>query len=244
MAITTFEPSVAIGAAELTGLSQAHVISAAGVVLQPSAVDAFARLKAAAAREGIDLTAASSFRDFETQRRIWNSKWSGERPLLDPDSRPLDALHLSAVQRVRAILIWSALPGASRHHWGSDLDVYDRAALPAGTRPTLVPAEYAPDGVFAHLADWLRNHMASYGFYRPYSRDRGGVQPEPWHLSHAPTAQYMSRRLRLTMLRQAIESASLLGKREVLDALDSIYAGYVRTVDPPPRELRSHLRRT
>jgi LAS superfamily LD-carboxypeptidase LdcB len=214
------------------------VIEADGVLLQPSAAQAFGRLKAAAAEEGIDLAVASSFRDFETQCRIWNAKWSGERPLLDRDSRPLEALHLSPDQRARAILIWSALPGASRHHWGSDLDVFDRAALPVGIRPALVPAEYAPDGVFARLADWLTSHMAAYEFYRPYRQDRGGVQPEPWHLSHAPTAQYMSRRLRPTMLRQAIESAALLGKREVLDALDSIYAQYVRTVDPPPRELR------
>ncbi len=28
-----------------------------------------------------------------------------------------------------------------------------------------------------------------FGFYRPYAVDRGGVHPEPWHLSYAPLAQ-------------------------------------------------------
>ncbi len=35
-------------------------------------------------------------------------------------------------ERVAAILVWSALPGASRHHWGTDCDVIDAAALPPG----------------------------------------------------------------------------------------------------------------
>ena len=34
--------------------------------------------------------------------------------------------------RIDAILCWSALPGGSRHHWGTDCDVIDAAALPAG----------------------------------------------------------------------------------------------------------------
>ena len=33
-----------------------------------------------------------------------------------------------------AILLWSALPGASRHHWGTDFDVFDRAAVPPDYR--------------------------------------------------------------------------------------------------------------
>ena len=37
------------------------------------------------------------------------------------------------------ILEWSALPGASRHHWGSEFDVFDLAALPEGYRVQLLP---------------------------------------------------------------------------------------------------------
>jgi LAS superfamily LD-carboxypeptidase LdcB len=227
-------PRPRIGPEELTGRSRAHVVEAEGAVLQPGAATAFRRMRAAAAREGIELCAASSFRDFNTQARIWNQKWRGERPLLDRRGQPLVAASLAPRARLRALLIWSAPPGASRHHWGSDLDVYDRAALADGQRPQLVPEEYAPGGPFAALTAWLDRHMARFGFYRPYVTDRGGVQPEPWHLSHAPTAREMSRRFRPRTWARALETCEVDGKEALLAALDEVYGRYVRAVDPPP----------
>lgn len=230
------------GAAELTGRSRAHVIGEDGIVLQSAALGAFAQMRAAAAAAGLDLAVASSFRDFDTQCRIWNAKWRGERPVLDSEGRPVDVAAFAEPVRVALILLWSALPGASRHHWGSDLDVYDRAGLRAGERPQLVPAEYADGGPFARLTAWLDGNMATFGFYRPYARDRGGVRPEPWHLSHAPTAVEMSRRLRPATLRRAIEGAPIDGKAHLLNALDSLYARYVRRVEAPPATARARGR--
>ena len=223
-------------ALELTGRARSHVVlvDEPRAVLHPKTATAFARLRAAARADGIDLAAASSFRDFETQVRIWNEKWSGRRPLYDRGGGTVDAMRLKPAARVRAILAWSAPPGASRHHWGTDVDVYDRAALPAGQALELVPAEYGPAGPFARLTVWLDRHMGRFGFYRPYATDRGGVQPEPWHLSHYPTAREASRRLRLATLRDAIEGGALEGKSALLAALPEIYARYVRSVDPPP----------
>jgi LAS superfamily LD-carboxypeptidase LdcB len=227
----------AFGPAELTGRSRTHVVDVADprCVLHPAAAAAFARMRRAAAGAGLDLAAASSFRDFATQVRIWNEKWTGRRPLYARDGAVLDAARLAPAARVRAILVWSAPPGASRHHWGTDLDVYDRAALPPGARPALLPAEYAAAGPFAALSAWLDRHMHRYGFYRPYRTDRGGVSPEPWHLSHAPSAREASRRLRLATLRAAIAGSELEGKAALLKALPVVYARYVRAVDPPPR---------
>lgn len=223
-------------ALELTGRARSHVvrIEEPRAVLHPAAAAALKRMRAAAARDGLDLAPASSFRDFDTQVRIWNEKWSGRRPLYDRAGRALEAARLSPAARVTAILAWSAPPGASRHHWGTDFDVYDRAALAAGARLELVPAEYAPGGPFARLTAWLDAHMRRFGFYRPYATDRGGVHPEPWHLSHYPTAREASRRLRLATLRAAIEGAELEGKGALLKALPAIYARYVRSVDAPP----------
>jgi hypothetical protein len=184
---------------------------------------------------GPPVAAASSFRDFDTQVRIWNEKWTGRRPLHDRDGTTLVAARLAPAARVRAILIWSAPPGASRHHWGSDLDVYDRAAVAVGSGPSLLPEEYAPDGPFAALTAWLDANMHRYGFYRPYRTDRGGVSPEPWHLSHAPTAREASLRLRPATLRAAIEASELEGKAALLKSLPRVYRRYVRAVDPPPR---------
>ena len=181
----------AFNARTLTGRDRDHVVSLAApaCVLHPDVAAALRRMREAAARAGIDLVPASSFRDFATQVRIWNEKWTGRRPLHDRAGRPVEAARLTPKRRIEAILAWSAPPGGSRHHWGTEIDVYDRAALPDGARLGLVPAEYGPDGPFARLTAWLDAHMHRYGFHRPYVTDRGGVQPEPWHLSHFPTAR-------------------------------------------------------
>ncbi|MBS0376699.1 MAG: M15 family metallopeptidase [Proteobacteria bacterium] len=221
----------------MTGRARGHVVEVASLprtFLQPAAAAALLRMRAAAARAGIDLMPCSSFRDFDTQVRIWNEKWTGRRTVLDRQSRPLDPARLAPARRVAAILVWSAPPGASRHHWGSDLDVYDRAALPPGAPLALVPEEYGPAGPFARLTAWLDEHLERFGFYRPYATDRGGVQPEPWHLSHVASAREASRRFRLTTLREAIASAPLEGRAALLEGLEGIYARYVRAVDPPP----------
>ncbi len=221
----------------LTGRSDAHIVEVGEphCRLHQATAAPFLKLRAAAARAGIDLIPASSFRDFATQERIWNAKWRGERPLLDRHGRTLEAAALTPAARLRAILCWSALPGASRHHWGSDFDVIDAAALPAGYRVQLVPAEYAAGGVFAQLGRWLDENLSRFEFYRPYRRDRGGVSPEPWHLSHAPVARAALAAYRVGTLQAAIAESALLGKEEVLLRLPTLYRRYVRAVDPPPR---------
>ncbi len=115
-------------------------------------------------------------------------KYRGERPLYDAAGNVRDHASLDASELIEGILCWSALPGASRHHWGTDIDVVDRAAMPEGYRYKLVPEEYAAGGVFDALNVWLDANIARFGFYRPYAEYRGGVHPEPWHLSFAPVA--------------------------------------------------------
>jgi hypothetical protein len=140
---------------------------------------------------------------------------------------------MTASQIVGAILHWSALPGASRHHWGTEIDVIDRAALGDGRKAQLVPAEYAADGVFAKLDRWLTQHAESYGFFRPYDRDRGGVQPEPWHLSFAPIAAEALQALTIDVLSEALRDVELAGAEAVWPQLHEIHARYVRAVATP-----------
>lgn len=223
--------------AELTGLSDAHVVALDDprVRLHRSAVAAFAALRDAAARAGFDLAVASAFRDFARQRELWNAKWRGERPVLDAAGSPLDVAALAPAARVAAILNWTALPGGSRHHWGTDLDVWDRAAVPAGYRLQLVAAEYAAGGPFAGLTAWLDRRMRRYGFYRPYATGVGGVHPEPWHLSYAPVAEPARRALGVTALAAALTGRGVLGEEAILASLPSIHARYLAAVDRPPR---------
>jgi LAS superfamily LD-carboxypeptidase LdcB len=221
---------------QLTGRSRGHLsaLSDPACVLHKDVVSPFLTLRAAAAADGIDMVAFSSFRDFDRQLAIWNGKFRGERPLQDRTGKPLDVAGLPAAERVAAILWWSALPGASRHHWGTDFDVMDAAALPADYKLQVVPAEYQPGGPFERLTTWLDAHMHAFGFYRPYTTDRGGVAPEPWHLSHAPVASAAAARFSLQGLRAVLEQADIEGKPEVLAALERNYSNYVVNVDPPP----------
>jgi LAS superfamily LD-carboxypeptidase LdcB len=182
----------ALDARQLTGLDDTHLVALPdGHRLQADAARAFTALQADARRAGFELAIASSFRSFSRQLEIWNAKAAGLRPVHDDLGRPVPMSLLSPMERVHAILRYSALPGTSRHHWGTDLDVYDAAAITPDYKLELSPQEVAPGGVFDALHNWLDARIAageSRGFFRPYNEDRGGVAPERWHLSYAPLA--------------------------------------------------------
>ncbi len=221
--------------AELTGRARTHIVD---VTLPPCALHAhvaapFQNLRRAALANGIDLVAVSSFRDFSRQLTIWNGKFSGARPILDADGRAIDADALSPRERIDAILRWSALPGASRHHWGTDVDLIDARAVAPGYSPKLTQEEFAPAGPFGALAVWLQRHAARFGFFRPFRGQRSGVAPEPWHFSFAPLAEFARRELTLEVLRTALADTPLLGKDEVLERLDELHARYVDSIDLP-----------
>ena len=220
---------------ELTGQARSHIedVSDPRCALHAHVVSPFLSLRRAALAAGFDPVPISSFRDFSRQLAIWNGKFSGEKPMLDASGRGIQVSELSPMQRVDAILLWSALPGASRHHWGTDVDLIDRRATPPDYRVALTPEEFAPAGPFAPLAAWLETNAARYGFFRPFRGVLSGVQPEPWHFSFAPVAENARRALTPTVLHKAIAAAPLLGKEEVFARLDELHARYVGAIDWP-----------
>jgi len=220
---------------ELTGRARSHVVQRDDLkaALQRDALEPFLAMKAAAAREGIEIEIVSSFRDFAAQQRIWDTKYRGERPLYDSHGKVRDHAALDAAALVDAIVCWSAVPGGSRHHWGSEIDVIDRAAVPSGYRVRLLPSETQAGGVFHRLHQWLDENMALYGYYRPYRTSRGGVFPEPWHLSYAPVATAAASLLTLELFEQAVLASTILGRELVLQRIEAIYRTYVINVDAP-----------
>ena len=221
---------------QLTGCNCAHLCRLSGdFQLTFAAAEAFQRLAAAARMAGYELAIASAHRDFERQRSIWNAKATGLRPVLDIHGQPLDIATLDARERVFAILRWSALPGASRHHWGTDLDIYDAAAAP-GYQVQLVPEESEGNGVFAGLHRWLDARIAkqdAFGFYRPYDRDRGGVSPEPWHLSYAPESYQFEREFEPARYCDWLATQDIAMGQTVLQHFDEIYRRFIEPGDVP-----------
>lgn len=220
---------------ELTGQARTHISAVADppCLLHAQVVMPFLNLRRAAQADGIDLVPWSGFRDFGRQLDIWNGKFSGERAMHDAVGVKLNGRGLAPAERIDAILLWSALPGASRHHWGTDLDLIDGNATAAGYQVKLTREEFAPGGPFVRLAQWLETHAPRFGFFRPFQGVRSGVQPEPWHFSYAPIAEKARRNLSPSVLRAAIAGAPLLGKEIVLARLDELHARYVATIDWP-----------
>ena len=220
---------------ELTGHAHTHVVQLDELrcALHRDVVEPFAALRAAAAREGMDIRVFSAFRDFAAQLSIWNRKFSGQRPLFGRDGSLLQYASLDRDELIEAILSWSALPGASRHHWGSDIDVFDAAAVAPDYRVQLLPEEYAEGGPFAELNRWLDENAVRFGFFRPYDRDRGGVHPEPWHISHAATSLPALDRLSPQLIAEALQAGDVLGIDAVLERLENIFRRYVVNVARP-----------
>jgi LAS superfamily LD-carboxypeptidase LdcB len=223
---------------ELTGRARTHLIQRddLGAALHTQVLEPFLAMQAEAARDDIQIAIVSAFRDFQVQERIWNLKWRGERILYDHEGTPRDYAALTPSERVDAILCWSALPGASRHHWGSELDVIDRAAVPDGYRVQLLPAEAAPGGVFHALHCWLDVNMARYGFFRPYQSFRGGVLPEAWHLSYAHVSIAALSALTPQLIAQVVRESDMLGKELVVSRIPELHRRYVVNIDPPPTD--------
>ncbi len=225
--------------AVLTGEAEHHLCTPSGARsldarVHQEVVEPFSKLQREARKAGFALRVLSGFRSFERQLSIWNRKAAGELAVLDSNAEALDIETLSEQELVLAILRWSALPGASRHHWGTDLDVYDAAATPEGYEIELIPDEVKAGGMFGPLHEWLDERITTegaFGFFRPYDEDRQGVAPERWHLSYAPVATGYLEQLTPDVLRGALERADLRLKDTVLMRLDEIHARFVINVN-------------
>lgn len=197
-------------------------------LLHASVVEPFCALVESAARVAIDLKMASGFRGFERQLSIWNRKASGQLSVLGNDGLPIDISQLTEIDRVFAILRWSALPGASRHHWGTDLDVFDARGLPKDYQLQLTVDESRTK--FGRLHAWLDGQIAcnkAQGFFRPYQIDRGGIAPEPWHLSYAPLAADFQQAFSIEQLARILDETDISLKASILANLDEIQARFI-----------------
>ena len=221
---------------EITGRARTHVMQmdAPRFAAHPEAVRAFLRMREAAATDGIELRPFSSFRGYDAQSRIWTMKFTGRAPLYDIDGNVRDRSGFDEAEIVRRILDWSALPGASRHQWGTEIDVVDGAAMPPGYKPKLLPEEVREGGLFAPLHRWLDDHMHAFGFFRPYAHFQGGMFPEPWHLSYAPVSLRAIDDVSLDLLARVTAASALPGKALVLEMLPEILERHVRNIVPPP----------
>lgn len=226
---------------ELTGRTQSHV-SGHPLVNKPMHHDihgAFTQLHQAAQKAGFDIRLTSAFRSFEQQQNIWNMKARGEKAMHDDEGRLIDIKLMSEDQIRQAIMRYSAIPGSSRHHWGTDMDIYDLNSLPSPDyRVQLTPEEVEAGGIFDNFHCWLDERIIdgeSFGFYRPYAEDLGGVARERWHLSYWPLTEQLEEQYDLACFRSSLEaSPDLLLRELLLDNCEEWYENFIINLCPPP----------
>lgn len=140
----------------------------AGMLLRRETFDAFKNMWKAAQKENVTLRIISSTRTFAQQKNIWEGKW--ER-FAKAAPAPKD--------RALKILEFSSMPGSSRHHWGTDIDLND-----------LNNAAFETGGKYQKVYEWLSAHAHEYGFCQPYTAGRQhGYQEEKWHWSYSPLSK-------------------------------------------------------
>ena len=111
---------------------------------------AFQKMKSEALRQGVHIQIVSSYRNFEHQKSIWERKYKRYR-----------SQGFSEEKSIQKITQYSTIPGTSRHHWGTDMDIID-ANVPA-PKYVLREENFHRDGAYIHLKKWMDQHANALG---------------------------------------------------------------------------------
>src|SRR5690554_5584710 len=187
--------------AQLTGKGGLDLLGSSQQ-LQKKVWKAYEEMQAAAKSKGINIQVVSGYRTYARQKAIYEAKY-----------RRFTKEGRSAEEAIAEILKYSTLPGTSRHHWGTDMDIIDaNQPQPASV---LEEEHYHGDGVYSKMKAWLDIHSESFGFYEVYdnSESRKGFQYEPWHFSYKPISLPMLEAFMCLDLDAMLEEENLSGKQ-------------------------------
>ncbi|MGD1945797.1 MAG: M15 family metallopeptidase [Croceivirga sp.] len=183
--LTKIETATEYSIVELMGKAEIELFGE-GIHLRKEAHDAFVEMKKAAYRDGFNIKMVSSYRSFERQRTIWERKYI----------RYTEIDGLSPIPAMEKIIEYSTIPGTSRHHWGTEIDIID--GYPKVEGGVLVPEKFEGEGPFAPFKKWLDDHSEKFDFHLVYTDSyfRRGFKYEPWHYSYAPLSKPMLKQFR------------------------------------------------
>lgn len=169
-------------------------------LLRLEAATSFMMMKAAAAEAGFDIYSESSYRSYQRQEEIWTGKYDR---FTKEGMSPLEA--------IKKIIEYSTIPGTSRHHWGTEVDIIDKNM----ERPEdpLLQEHFETGGVYEGLKAWLDENRETYGFYEVYNNTPGrrGFHYEPWHLSYKAISQPMLKEFLELDLKVVLQQKHLIG---------------------------------
>ena len=176
-----------------------------GMYMRKEAYADFKRMHAAAVADGIQLVVKSATRPFNAQKTIWEGKWTGKR--LVEGGQNIAKTIPDPKQRALKILEYSSMPGTSRHHWGTDIDLNN------------FTNEYFAKGKGLKEYEWLIKNAPKFGFCQTYT-EKGPKRPygyneEKWHWSYLPIAKKLTEQYKLRLNDQAIDG--FLGAETAVD---------------------------
>ncbi len=146
----------------------------------PEVAIALKKMTQAAENEGIQIKVVSAYRSYNRQKAIWNKKFSR-----------FEKQGLKGMDIVNQIIKYSTIPGTSRHHWGTEIDIIDSSQSAEGD--LLLKEKFHGNGPYNKLRTWMETNANNFGFIKPYTQDpeRKGFLYEPWHYSYANLSKPM-----------------------------------------------------
>ena len=171
--------------------------------LLPEAYLKFRQMQNEAKKDGIEIEIVSGYRSYQKQKNIWNNKYNKnfEEGFL-------------GIKNINRIIQYSTLPGTSRHHWGTDIDIIDKRFTPKGD--LLIEKNYTENGIYNQLYHWMKKNSKKYGFHLVYddSAERKGFRFEPWHYSYKPlSVVFLARFIEGGLIFKITQDSSLLGRQ-------------------------------
>ena len=210
--------------------------------MRKEALRSFIRMARAAKKDGISLYIVSATRTYSQQQELWNKKYATltsslknnekQEPTIDGADIAIEPPLDNGVDNTRKepifnILKFSAAPGTSRHHWGTDIDITYSLKHQA-----LENKDYEQgSGLKAYR--WLRRKASFYGFCQPYllspeQRNQGkynnGYEEEKWHWSYRP----LSRTILASYTAQILSFP--FSNFDGADRVASVYVDYVKNI--------------
>lgn len=150
-----------------------------GLYLRKDTYKAFLEMYEHALKDGIKLQIRSATRNFYSQKSIWEAKWTGERKIESGENLSLTTP--DPKERALKILRYSSMPGSSRHHWGTDIDLNN------------LENDWFNEGEGLTMYNWLKAHAHEHGFCQTYTAGRPyGYFEERWHWSYTPVSSKLT----------------------------------------------------
>ncbi|PHS65864.1 MAG: D-alanyl-D-alanine carboxypeptidase [Flavobacterium sp.] len=167
---------------------------------------AFLKMKSEAKKEGINIEVVSAYRSFQKQKEIFERKY-----------RKFTSQGLNPSEAIIKIIEYSTIPGTSRHHWGTDIDIID--ANSPRPKNVLEEQNFYGDGPYCKLKEWLNKRSELFDFYEVYTNNptRKGFKYEPWHFSYAPVSKPMLQEYKKLNLKAILKEEKVLGNEYFLE---------------------------